>query len=195
MPALAGAFSLFFGLVAQRVGSATVLINLGEHRVCLFAAAKPRKSMRANKIWFHTRSDVDGRFRESIGQGQIRQPDGAVSCPDEQVRVGCDVGVETQRCPPHYDLDVVTLIGPGEFGGDQPAQAPQLRGWRAAAAHLAVERMRHPHLHTSNAGLERDQTAGVGLLDRGRIGDPPQRRQFDRFPNSQRVDHIINRGG
>ena len=107
-------------------------VNLGEHRVCLFATAKPRKSMRANDVRFQSRFDVAGRLRESIGQGQIRQPDGAVGCPDEQVRVGCQVGVETQRGPPHDDLDVVTLIGPGEFGGDQPAQPPQLRGWRAS---------------------------------------------------------------
>ena len=64
--------------------------------------------------------------------------------------------------------------------------------WSASAAHLAVERVRHPDLHTGNPGLDRDQTAGVGLLDRGRIRDPLQHRQFDRLPHSQRVDHIID---
>ena len=59
-------------------------------------------------------------------------------------------------------------------------------------AYLTVERMRHPHLHPASDGLERDEATSVGLLDRGRISDPPQGRQFDRLPDSQRVDNIAN---
>ena len=96
--------------------------NLGQHRVGLFATAQPRKCVRTNKIRLRSRSGADCRFCKSIGQGQIRQPDGAVGCPDEQVGVGCEVGVETQRGAAHHDLDVVAVIGCGEFGGDQSAQ-------------------------------------------------------------------------
>ncbi len=71
--------------------------------------------MRANKVRFRSRSGAHCRFRESIGQGQIRQPYGAVGRPDEQVVVGCEVGVETQCGAAHDDPDVVAVIGCGEF--------------------------------------------------------------------------------
>ena len=60
----------------------------------------------------------------------------------------------------------------GEFGGDQSAQPPQPGGCRALPAHLAVERMRHPHFDAAVDVVEGDQATGVGLLDGGRIGDP-----------------------
>ena len=44
-------------------------------------------------------------------------------------------------------------------------------------------------------GFERDEATGIGLLDRRRISDAPQRRQFDGLPHSQRVDHIAYRRG
>ena len=88
---------------------------------------------------------------------------------------GLEVGVETQCGAAHHDSHVVAVIGCGEFGGDQSPQPPQPGGCRASAAHLAVERMRHPHLHTAIDGFERDEATRVGLLDRRRIGDPRQR--------------------
>jgi hypothetical protein len=36
--------------------------------------------------------------------------------------------------------------------------------------------MRHPHLHAANYGFERDEGAGVGLLDRRRISDASEGR-------------------
>ena len=102
--------------------------NLGKHRVGLLAPAEPRKCMCANEIRFRSRAGADCRFRESIGEGQIRQPDRAMGCPHEQVGVGCEVGVQTQCGAAHHDSDVVAVIGCGELGGDESAQPPQPGG-------------------------------------------------------------------
>ena len=42
-------------------------------------------------------------------------------------------------------------------------------------------------------GLECDEAAGFGLLDRGGIGDPRQRREFDRLSDRQHIDHVADR--
>ena len=57
--------------------------NLGEHRVGLLATAQPRECMRANKVRFRSRVSADCRFRETLGERQIRQPYRAVGCPNE----------------------------------------------------------------------------------------------------------------
>ena len=80
--------------------------------------------MRANKVRFRSGAGADCRFRETIGERQIRQPHRAVGCPNEQVGVGRKVGVQTQRGAAHHDADVVAVIGCGQFGGDQSAQPP-----------------------------------------------------------------------
>ena len=90
------------------------------------SASSPRPShdnaCARTKFEFRSGSGLDCRFRQSIRQGQVRQPDCAVRCPDEQIGVGCEVGVETQRRAAHDDSDVVAVTGCGEFGGDQSAQ-------------------------------------------------------------------------
>jgi hypothetical protein len=77
--------------------------------------------MRSNKIRFRTATGAGCRFSESSGERQIRQPDGALRCADEQVGVGREVGVETQGGAAHHDLYVVVVIGGGEFVGNQSA--------------------------------------------------------------------------
>ena len=90
--------------VGQLVGA-----DLREHRLGLFAASQPRQCVRPNEVRFRPRSGVDRRFRQSIREGQVRQPDGTVRCPDEQVGVGREVGVETQRRAAHDDSYVVVV--------------------------------------------------------------------------------------
>ena len=123
------------------------------------------------KSGFRSGSGAHGRFRESIGEGQIRQPDSAVGGLDEQVGIGREVGVEAQCGAAHDDSDVVAVIRCGQFGGDQSAQPPQPGGCRAFPAHLAVERMRHPHFDAAAGVVEGDQATGFGFLDGGGIGD------------------------
>jgi len=77
--------------------------------------------MRSNKIRFRPAAGAGCRFRESSGERQIRQPDGALCCADEQVGVGCEIGVDTQGGAAHHDLYVVVVVGGGEFGGNQSA--------------------------------------------------------------------------
>ena len=52
----------------------------------------------------------DCGFRQLIREGQVAQPDRAVRCPDEQVGVGCQVGIETQSRAAHDDSQVVTVV-------------------------------------------------------------------------------------
>src|SRR5277367_5346259 len=99
--------------------------------------------MRSNKIRFRLPTSAASCFSESIGERQIRQPDGTLGRPDEQVGVRREVGVETQRGAAHQDLYVVVVIGCGEFRGNQSAKPPQLGGRRAPSAYLAVQRVRH----------------------------------------------------
>ena len=81
--------------------------------------------MRANEIRLRSRSGVDRRFGESVGEGEVCQPDGAVRRPEEQVRIRFQVGVETQGGAAHDDSHVIAVIGRGEFGSDQSAQPSQ----------------------------------------------------------------------
>ena len=111
--------------------------------------------MRANKIRFRPTSGPGCRIRESISKGQVRQPDGTAGRPDEQGRVGREVGVDTQRGAADEDLNVVAVTGCGKLGGDESPQASQPGRRRAPAPHLAIEGVRHPHFHTS-----RQQTRG-----------------------------------
>ena len=164
------------------------------------SASSPRPShdnaCARTKFGFRSRSGVDCRFRESIGEGQVRQPDGAVRCPDEQVGVGCQVGVETQTSRGARRL----VCRRGHWtAASSVATSPRSRRSRAVrrapAAYLPVQRMRHPHLDAAAGGLERDEATGFGLLDRGCIGDPRQGREFDRLADGQHVDHIADRRG
>ena len=117
--------------------------NLGEHRFGFLASAEPRQCMRAQELGFRSGAGAHCRFREPVGEGQIREPDSAVGGFDEQVGIGREVGVEAQCGAADHDSDVVAVVGSGQFGGDQSAQPPQPRGCRAFPAHLAVERVRH----------------------------------------------------
>ena len=111
---------------------------------------------------------ADGRIGQTIGERKIRKPNSALGGADEQIGIRLEVGVQTQRGAPHHDSHVVAVIGCGEFSGDESPQPPQPGGCRALPAHLAVERMRHPHLHAAVDAVERDQATRVGLLDRCR---------------------------
>ena len=71
------------------------------------------------------RAGADCRISQSIGQREIGEPHGALGGSDKQVRIGFEVGVQTQRGAAHHDAHVVTVIGFGEFGGDQPPQPAQ----------------------------------------------------------------------
>ncbi|MGE5693865.1 MAG: hypothetical protein ACM4D3_01100 [Candidatus Sericytochromatia bacterium] len=150
--------------------------NFGEHRVGFFTAAEPRKRMGANKNRSWTGSRTHCRFREPFGERQIPEPDRTVRGPDEEVRVGFEVGVQTQHRAAHHSLYVVAAIGFCEFAGNETAQPSQSSGCRAPAANLAVERMRDAHLDTAADGLERDEATIVRLFDGRRICDSPQYR-------------------
>ena len=99
--------------------------------------------MRAQKLGFWSGAGAHGRFREPVGEGQIREPDSAVGGFDEQVDIGREVGVDAQCGAADDDLDVVAVVASGQFGGDQSAEPTQPGGCRAFPAHLAVERVRH----------------------------------------------------
>ena len=68
---------------------------------------------------------ADRRFREPIGQSQISQPDGATCCLEEQLGVGRQVGIKTQRGAAHHAAHVVAVGGRGQFGGNLSAQPTQ----------------------------------------------------------------------
>ncbi len=55
--------------------------------------------------------------------------------------------------------------------------------------------MGEPNFEAAVDFAEGDQATHVGVLDRGRVGDPLQRRQFDRLPNRKRVDDVAHRVG
>ena len=137
--------------------------------------------MRAQEVGFRSGAGAHCRFRESIGEGQIRQPDSAVGGSDEQVGIGCEVGVEAQCGAADHDSDVVAVVGGGQFGGDQSAQPPQPGGCGAFPAHLAVERVRHTDFDAGVEVVEGDQATGVGFLDGVWIGDSSERCQLDRL--------------
>jgi hypothetical protein len=48
--------------------------------------------------------------------------------------------------------------------------------------------VRQPNLDPIVQRVEPDQATNVGVLDRLRPGDPPQRRQLNRFTDRKRVD-------
>ncbi len=66
-------------------------------------------SMRANELGFRSRAGAHRRFGEPVGEGQVGQPDSALGRPDEQVGVGCEVGVEAQGGAANHDSDVVAV--------------------------------------------------------------------------------------
>ena len=68
--------------------------------------------------------------------------------------------------------------------GDQSAGPWQPGRCRASAAHFTVEGVCHPHFHAASDGLERNEAAGIGLLDRSRISDPGKGRQSMGSPTS-----------
>ena len=150
--------------------------------------------MGTNEIRLRGPAGADCRISQSIGQREIGEPHGAPGGSDKQVRIRFEIGVQTQGGAAHHNAHVVTIIGFGEFGGNQPPQPAQPGGRRALAAHLAVERMGHPHLHPRVDGFQRDQPTHVGLLDRRRVGDPRQRRQPDRLADSQHIHDVADRG-
>ena len=151
--------------------------------------------MRADEVGFRSGAGVHCRLRKSIGEGQIGEPDSAVCGFEEQVGIGCEVGVEAQCGAADHDSDVVAVIGGGQFGGDQSAQPPQPGGRRAFPADLAVERVRHTHFDAGVEVVEGDQATGVGFLDGVWIGDSSERCQLDRLSDGQRVDHGADCGG
>ena len=179
--------------LARSASVNSLLADPGEYRVGLFTASQPRQRMRADEVRFRPGSGSDRRFRESVGESQICQPDRAVRRPHQEVDVGREIGVEAQCGAADDDSDVVAVIRCGQFADDQSAQPPQLGRCRTPAAYLTVERMRHADLYTAVDGFKCDEAADVGLLDRSRISDPPQRGQFDGLPNGQCVDDITHR--
>jgi hypothetical protein len=114
---------------------------------------------------------------------------------DQQVGVWCEVGVQAQRRAAHDDSDVVTVARCCEFGGDESAKSSEPGSRSAFATHLAIQRMRHSYLDATAGGLQRDEAAGVGLLDRGGGGDPRQGREVDRLAHRKHVDHVADRRG
>ena len=127
--------------------------------------------MRADELGFRSGAGAHCRFRESIGEGQIGEPNSAVCGFEEQVGIGCEVGIEAQCGAADHDPDVVAVIRSAQFGGDQSAQPPQPGGRRAFPADLAVERVRHTHFDAAVEVVEGDQATGVGFLDGVWIGD------------------------
>ncbi len=170
-------------------------IDVGQHRFGLLATSQPRQRMRGNETRFRAGTGSDGRLRKTIGEGQICQPDRALSSPGEQIGVWREVRLDRQGRATHHRRDVIRVLGSGEFGSDQSAQPSQPSSRRPAAADLAVQRMRQPHLDTTHGGLQHDQAARLGLFHSGRTGDSRQRRQVDRLADCQHVDHIADRPG
>ena len=127
--------------------------------------------MCAQELGFRSGAGAHRRFREPIGQGQIREPDRALGGFDEQVGIGREVGVEAQGGAADHDSDVVAVVGGSQFGGDQSAQPPQPGGGGAFPAHLTVERVRHTDFDAGVDVVEADQATGVGFLDGVGIGD------------------------
>jgi hypothetical protein len=99
--------------------------NLDEYRFGFLTSAEPRQCVSAYELGFGSGAGVHCRLREPIGEGQIGQRDRTVGGFDEQVGIGCEVGVEAQGGAADHDPDVVTLVGGSQFGGDQSAQSPQ----------------------------------------------------------------------
>ena len=79
--------------------------------------------MRPDEARLGTAPGFDGRLRKAIGQSQVGQPHRAVGRPHEQVGVGCQVGVDTQRCAANDDSNVVAVVGRREFSCDQSTQS------------------------------------------------------------------------
>ena len=109
--------------------------------------------------------------------------------------IGVKVGVQHQRGTAHHDSCVVTTITSCEFPRDESPQSPQSGRWRTFLAHLAVQRVRDPYFHGAVNLLEGDQATHIGLLDRGRIGDPGERPQINRLTDGQRVIYSMPGGG
>jgi hypothetical protein len=95
--------------------------NVGEHCFCFCAATEPRQCVCAQKLRFWSGVGVRGRFREPVGEGQVREPDSALGGFAKQADIGWEVGVDAQCGAADDDLDVVTVVVSGQFGGHQSA--------------------------------------------------------------------------
>ncbi len=169
--------------------------KVGEHYFCFFAAAEPRQCVRAQKSGFWSGSGTHGRFREPVGEEQIREPDSAVGGIAEQADIGREVGVDAQCGAADDDLNVVAVVPSGQFGGDQSAEPTQPGGCRPFPAHLAVERVRHPDFDAAVVVVEGDQATGVGFFDGVGTGDAFERCQLDRLADGECVDDGAGVGG
>ncbi len=146
----------------------------GEYLFGLLALAEPRQRVRPGEKRFRSGGGAGRRVGQPIREGKICQADRALGSPQEQVRIGLEVGVKTQRGAPHHHPQFVTVVAGGEFCGDESTQPAQPRGRRAFPTHLAVQRVRHPDVDAGAGVLESDQATGVGLFHRVWIRDPPQ---------------------
>ena len=95
--------------------------DIREHSLRLLAPPRPRQCVRPNKVGFRSRSGMYCRLCESLREVQVAQPDRAVRRPQEQIGVGCEVAVETQRSAAHDDADFVAVAGCCELSGDKSA--------------------------------------------------------------------------
>ncbi len=90
--------------------------NTGEHGLRLLPVPEPGQRVRPDEARLGSSACLHRRFCEPVRQREVGQPYRAVRRAGEQVGVGCEVGVETQRRAAHDDSNVVTVIGRREFG-------------------------------------------------------------------------------
>ena len=168
----------------------------GEHRVGLLAPAQPRQCMRTNET----------RLPGPLPPG--RPPprvDRRAADPPARQRRGRPVisrsasGVRSESRLNAARRTTTRMSSRSSAAASSVATSPRSRRSRVGAARfLRTSPYSGCATRTSHAagdGFERDQATGVGFLDRGRIGDPRQRRQLDRLADRQHVDHVADRAG